>query len=38
MIELMRSEAMTGALKRVGDVKAVDDINWGSTTSGPPAL
>ena len=26
MIELMSSEAMTGALKRVRDVKAVDDI------------
>ena len=26
MIELMNSEAMTGALKRVRDVKAVDDI------------
>jgi len=26
MIELMSSEAMTGALKRVHDVKAVDDI------------
>lgn len=26
MIELMSSEAMTGALKRVSDVKAVDDI------------
>jgi hypothetical protein len=26
MIELMSSEAMTGALKRVPDVKAVDDI------------
>jgi len=26
MIELMSSEAMTGALKRVKDVKAVDDI------------
>lgn len=26
MIELMSSEAMTGALKRVKDVKAVDDL------------
>ena len=26
MIELMSSEAMTGALRRVRDVKAVDDI------------
>jgi hypothetical protein len=26
MIELMSSEAMTGALKRVADVKAVDDL------------